>query len=118
MVSCATIVESLGATEEGDQVDRCADRTCDAAFNATGCDGRTEARRDEWMERMEEVVMVSTQVDLVGRAASLCSNGVRRGRESTRCTAADMTMQLGLLEILLTHDEGLILAVDGETLGL
>jgi hypothetical protein len=70
------------------------------------------------MERMEEVVIVSTQVDLVGRAASLCSNGVRRGRESTRTTAADMTTQLGLLEILLTHGEGLILAVDGETLGL
>jgi hypothetical protein len=67
------------------------------------------------MKRMEEVVMVSIQVDLVGRAASLCSNGVRRGREST---AADMTTQLGLLEILLTHGEGLILAVDGETLGL
>ena len=86
--------------------------------NAIGCDGRTEARRDECMKRMEEVVMVPTQFDLVGRAVSLCSNGVRRGRESTRTTAADMTTQLGLLEILLTHGEGLILAVDGETLGL
>ena len=62
--------------------------------------------------------MVATEVDLVGRAASLCSNGVRRGRKSARTTAADMTTQLGLLEIFLTNGGCLILAVDSETLRL
>jgi hypothetical protein len=50
----------------------------------------------------------------VGIAASLCSNGVRRGREST---VTGMTMRLDLLEFPLTHGEGLILAVTAKPWG-